>query len=196
MVSKLVTVSLFVEDIEHEKLVHALIRRVAAEKGFAVKARGFLARGGPGRVPRELKLFQRLTSPIEGELLVLVVDAGMKGWHDTHGELEQLIDKERFPSYVVACPEPCVERWYMADPESLREALGANVSPGKFKCERERYKRMLTTDLRNAGHPVLLGGGEFAEEIVAAMDLTRAAKNEPSLKNFLSDFRTELASRR
>ena len=37
----------------------------------------------------------------------------------------------------------------------------------------------------NAGHPVGLGGVEFAEEIVDAMDLYRAGKSEKSLKLFL-----------
>ena len=41
-------------------------------------------------------------------------------------------------------------------------------------------------------HVVGVGGIEFAQEIVAGMDLYRAGKNDRSLKAFLDDLRSKL----
>ena len=49
--------------------------------------------------------------------------------------------------------------------------------------------------LRGLIHPVTLGGVEFALELVEAMDLYRAGRNDPSLKAFLDDFRAILRRR-
>lgn len=46
---------------------------------------------------------------------------------------------------------------------------------------------ILSKAIVDAGHPNTLGGIEFAQELVASMDLYRAAKNEASLKHFLDD---------
>jgi hypothetical protein len=40
----------------------------------------------------------------------------------------------------------------------------------------------------------LLGGIEFAEDLVASMDLYRAGKNEKSLKHFVDDLRAGLGA--
>lgn len=141
----------------------------------------------------ELKLFQRMASAGQSDLLLVAIDANCKGWNGARAELESLIDKDKFPHCVLACPDPHVERWYMADPEGLFKSLEVKVSPGRAKCERDRYKQMLAMALREARHPVLLGGSEFAEEIVESMDMFRAGKNEPSLKHFLSDLKKVLA---
>lgn len=92
----------------------------------------------------------------------------------------------------MACPDPHVELWYLANPQGLGSALGANVSLPRKKCQRDRYKKLLVDALRQAGRIVRLGGAEFAEEIVSAMDLYRAAKNAPSLGSFIDDVRSVL----
>lgn len=195
MGSRPVTISLFVEDLGHERLLRALVNRTATEAGVAVKQQVVSAKGGHGRVLTELKLFQRMASSGQSDLLLVAIDANCKGWNGARTEIESLIDRDKFPHYILACPDPHVERWYMADPEGLFKSLDVKVSPGKVKCERDRYKQMLTTALREAGHPVLLGGSEFADEIVESMDMFRAGKNEPSLKHFLSDLKRMLALR-
>ena len=43
-----------------------------------------------------------------------------------------------------------------------------------------------------AGVVPSLGGIEFADDILAAMDLERAAKADPSLRRFLDDLRQAL----
>ena len=71
--------------------------------------------------------------------------------------------------------------------------FGRRPKLGQRKCERDRYKRILARTIREAGYPTVLGGLEFAEEIVAAMDLYRAGKREKSLKHFVDAARTLLA---
>ena len=46
--------------------------------------------------------------------------------------------------------------------------------------------------VREAGHPPTLGGLEFAQELVGAMDLYRASKNDHSLGAFVNDLRGKL----
>ena len=54
------------------------------------------------------------------------------------------------------------------------------------------YKQILTTTIRQAGHQVILGGVEFAPELVEGMDLYRAGRNDSSLNAFLRDLRAML----
>lgn len=92
----------------------------------------------------------------------------------------------------MACPDPHVERWYLADPESFKEVVGHQPTIGKKKCVRDYYKNALANAVRKAGHPATLGGIEFAQELVERMDLYRAGKNERSLKAFVDDLRGRL----
>jgi hypothetical protein len=82
-----------------------------------------------------------------------------------------------------------VERWYVADPAGLSSALGASVKLPQEKCERDVYKRLLVDAREAAGHMIVLGGAELADEIVRAMDLYRAGRNDAALKAFVSDLR-------
>ena len=188
-------VALFAEDVGHEKFIRALVRRIATEVDVQTQLRVVSALGGHGRALNELKTFQRTVDMGREDLLIIAIDGNCKGWNKARAEIDQVIDKQRFSEVVIACPDPHVERWYMADPEGLKDILGAKVSPGKVKCERGRYKEMFLSSLRAAGQTVLLGGSEFADEIVDGMDLYRAGKNEPSLKHFLDDLRTCLVAR-
>jgi hypothetical protein len=52
--------------------------------------------------------------------------------------------------------------------------------------------RLLVKVIRDAGQIPTLGGIEFAQELVAAMDLYRAAKNDRSLALFVEDMRAAL----
>jgi hypothetical protein len=93
---------------------------------------------------------------------------------------------------AAACPDPHVERWSMADPDSFETLVGRRPALGKEKCTRDRYKKLLAEALRQAGHLAPLGGIEFAAELVAAMDLYRAGRNESSLRAFIREFRQKL----
>lgn len=93
---------------------------------------------------------------------------------------------------VAACPDPHVERWYLADPQSFERVVGKRPDIGTRKCVRDHYKRVLASAIVQGGHPATLGGVEFAPELVEAMDLYRAGRNDSSLKAFVDDFRAKL----
>lgn len=184
------SVAIFCEDVVHEGLLGSLLRRLAGEAKRTVTIRTASGRGGHGRAMAELRAFAE-TEP-SADLIVAAIDANCSRWAQARSEIEKVID--RFPRRAIACPDPHIERWYLADPEGLKKALGARAALGKRKCKRDYYKQRLASALVNAGHQVTLGGAEFATEIVAAMDLYRAGKNEPSLKHFLEAVRQVLSS--
>lgn len=185
-------IHLFGEDIGHERLITALLNRIAGEEGLEnVHVATGSARGGHGRALAELKTHQ-LALRIEGglpDLLVIAIDSNCSPWAKARDAIIKQIDTQAFPSYVLALPDPHIERWYIADPAALKRAADASVVLTRRKCGRDEYKRLLSNALRAAGHPVMVGGAEFAEEIVAEMDFYRAGKNEPSLRHFLETTR-------
>ncbi|MBI5489030.1 MAG: DUF4276 family protein [Deltaproteobacteria bacterium] len=184
-------VEVFCEDVAHERFLDTLVRRLGAEEGIGIVSRLRCARGGHGRVLEELTAFLRAsqTSP---ELLVVAIDANCNRWNPARRAIEDVIDRSRFPRHVVACPDPHIERWLLADPTSLHRVLGAKANPGRRKCARDHYKNVLRRALNAAGHRVTLDGAEFAAEIVASMDLFRAGKAEPSLGHCIDDLRQTL----
>jgi hypothetical protein len=183
-------VAIFCEDIAHERFLDSMVSRCARESARKAHIRTVSARGGHGRAINELKAFQSTREP--ANLLIVAIDSNCKGWTQARADIEAEIDQQRFPSSAVACPDLHVERWYLADPQGLKESLNVRVTLEKRKCERERYKNQLVEALEEAGHSVLLSGAEFASEIVDAMDLYRAGKNEPSLKHFLDQLTAAL----
>jgi len=181
-------VDVFVEDRAHEALICALVARLARQQARAVDLRVRSARGGHSRVLGELKLYQRAVR-IRGipEMLVVAIDANCKSYAATRAEIAAALDDELRELAAIACPDPHVERWYMADPAGFAKVVGRPVQPGRRKCERDLYKRVLSDAVTRAGHVPNLGGIEFAEDIVAEMDFHRAGRRERSLKAFLDD---------
>ncbi len=190
-------VDLFVEDRAHESFVTALLARIAREEGVAVSPRIRTARGGHGRAIAEFRLYQSLVAKGalglgHPDLLVVAIDGNCTTFARKRAEILHATMATFASNLVVACPDPHVERWFLADPESFLGVVGTPVVIGKRKCEREYYKDALAKAIRLAGHPPSLGGIEFAEELVTAMDLYRAGKADRSFKAFLDDLRGKL----
>lgn len=190
-------VDIFVEDHAHEAFIRAAINRCAREKDKIIDLRVRNARGGHGRVMSELKLFQRaiLTtsefSPIP-DVIVIAIDANCKGAMQAQKNIAKNIEIEFTDRTVIACPDPHIEKWYMADPNSFYEIIGRQPRIMKSKCERGFYKNLLEETIRSADHLITLGGIEFAEDLVNAMDFYRAGKNEQSLNAFLNELGGQL----
>ncbi len=126
------------------------------------------------------------------DILVVCIDTNCKRFTEARDEVAKLVEQVAFARTVIACPNPHVERWYLADPEAFKRVVGKRPSLGQRKCERGYYKNKLTRLVRDAGHLPTLGGIEFASEIVDKMDFYRAGKNERSLKLFIEDFRSAI----
>ncbi len=192
-----ITVDIFVEDRAHEALLVPVLRRLAREENIVGSSHVRSARGGHGRAVDELKLYQRIVEIgtlgfARPDLLI----AGIDGNCSTFAKAREAIEGAMIESFsdrlVVACPDPHVERWYLSDPESFTTVVGCRPTVGRKKCVRDHYKQLLATAIQQGGHPPTLGGIEFAAELVEAMDLYRAGKNDHSLKAFVDDLRGKL----
>lgn len=63
--------------------------------------------------------------------------------------------------------------------------FGRGCEAPDSKCERGRYKRLLTEAIRAAGGVPNVGGMEFAEDVVREIDLARAARADRSFARFV-----------
>ena len=187
------SVLLFAEDAGHEQIVGALVQRLAAEHELDIVLRVRSATGGHGRVFEALRRFLR-DLPWQPEpspdLLLVALDANCKGYVACRREVDAALAAYLLP-VVCAIPDPHVERWLLLDGAAFRDVLGKGCSAPDQKCNRDRYKDLLRSAVRATGITPLLGGIEHGEEIIQAMDLTRAALADESLGRFLSAVRAQ-----
>lgn len=190
-------VDIFVEDHAHEDFVVALVKRIADDLNKDVEIRVRSARGGHGRVLKELEIYQK--SVLEGiagmsvpDVLVISIDANCSPYNEMRRNISKVIDAALRGIAVIACPEPHIERWYLADAVSFRKIVGPLRPLGKRKCERDLYKEILSRAVADGGHVPIFGGIEFASELALSMNLFRAGKSERSLNSFVSDLRALL----
>ncbi len=195
-------VGYFLEDIAHEKFVTALVRRVGQEVGLTPPILEHLvynASGGKGRVMTELRNFLRdlqrgIISPTP--VLVVAIDGNCQGYTEKRNEVRQVAERYGYAGELVcAIPDPHIERWYMADPKSLQRAIGAEVRPvlPPYKCEHGRYKRAMLDVFASVGIKPLLGGAEYGNDVVEAMDLYTAQQADPALGHFVDDLKGALS---
>jgi hypothetical protein len=194
-------VDIFVEDRAHEAFLVPMLQRIAREENLVVSPRVRSARGGHGRAIAELKLYQQVVETgmpgfAPPDLLLAGIDGNCSTFAKAKKEIEGATHVPFSGRLVAACPDPHVERWYLADPESFKEVVGLWPRIAKKKCARDYYKDTLAKAVSKAGHPATLGGIEFAQELVERMDLYRGGKNERSLKAFVDDLRGRLRTLR
>lgn len=191
--SKALLIDLFAEDRAHEEWLKPLLERVAREESTAVRIRVRSARGGHSRVITELKTYQRsFEKGIGGQvpdLLIAAVDANCSNFAESQKSIQDALQAQFIGRTIRATPDPHIERWYLADLEAFHEVVGITPSFEAEKCERDYYKAVLAKAVSDAGHPVTLGGIEFARELVDALDYFRAGKADNSLKHFLEELR-------
>ncbi len=190
-------VDVFVEDAAHEQFLLPLLRRMADEARVSVRPHVRAARGGEARALDEMAAAQRVLA--SGGLAAPLADlflVGIDGNCTSANEKRKQIRLRSLPAFadrlVVACPDPHIEKWYMADPESFERVVEARPRLGPEKCKRDHYKRLLASTVRGAGHPALLGGIEFAADLVIAMDLHRAGRADAALGQFVGELRGAL----
>lgn len=185
------SVALIAEDEAHEAFVRALVRRLATEAQVYIALSTVTGRGGSAVAISGLEAYQRAlrrTTSIPA-LLIVAIDSNCKGWNATQALIKAKIDDGLFTNVAVASPDPHVEKWYLADPVGLQKHFGTLPKAPKDKCVRGIYKHALIDYLVASGNMVTIGGAEFADEIVGAMDLYRAGKNDAALKAFVDSIR-------
>ena len=198
--SELLRADLFVEDVAHRRLLESLIERVAREENSTVQCRIRSAQGGHPRAINEFKLYQqnldknvKISAP---DLIVVAIDSNCSTLPKRRSEIESATKAAYQHLLVCACPDPHIERWYMADLDSFYKVIGHQPALGRKKCQRDYYKQILGQAIQKGGYPATLGGIEFASEFVKEMDLYQAGKADSSLKAFLDDLRSKLRIQR
>lgn len=181
---------LFVEDYAHEAFLTPLLKRIAAEEGVDIALRVRTAKGGHGKALAEYRLYQRIVKRRGGslpDLVIVAIDSNCASFAETR----KAIDAATLPLFagktIAACPEPHIERWFFVDLDAFYRVVGHRPSISARKCMRDYYKQQLRAAVRSGGHPVILGGIEFAPDIVAHIDWYRAEKNDRSFKSFRDD---------
>ena len=188
-------VDLFVEDVAHEEFVGALANRIAREEQVALSVQARSARGGHPRAMGEFGTYQTLVekgalASRAPDLVVVVIDGNCTTSRKKRAEIQNATRPRFLDRLVAGCPNPHVERWFLADPDSFHKVVGYRPVLGREKCEREHYKRLLADAIRKGSQPATLGGIEFAAELVEAMNLYRAGRSDSSLRAFIGDLRS------
>lgn len=177
-------VALFVEDYAHRQCVGALVERLAGEHGVDVRLDWRNAVGGHGEAAAQFRRYLRDLERQGGppDLIVVATDANCRGPNARAQEFSALAAPARI---VRAIPDPHIERWLLLDGAAFKRVFGRGCEAPDSKCERRRYKRLLTEAIRAAGGDPRLGGMEFAEDVVRKIDLARAAQADRSFKRFV-----------
>ncbi|HVT16423.1 MAG TPA: hypothetical protein VHQ90_09635 [Thermoanaerobaculia bacterium] len=195
-------IDVFCEDTGHEQFTGSLLRRIARDLQLQLDVQTRNSRGGHGRALREFRTWQRAVAAQHGigsvipDLLVLIIDANCTSWFECRRNLAEAIESSFFPAHVIGCPDPHIERWCFADPQAIQDVLGCPCPADPGKCERAFYKRLLRETIRKAGQPILTGEMEYAPDLIEAMDLFRAGKNQHSLGHFIDEIRGALRRQR
>ena len=177
-------IALFVEDFAHQKVIGALVQRLADESCIDVQFNWRSAVRGHGRVVRELRDYLRdlrgQGSPLP-DLIIVATDANCRGLNERVREMDQTTPAPM----ILAIPDPHIERWLLLDSAAFKTAVGRGCDAPDRKCDRDLYKRRLAAAIHAAGIMPSLGGIEFAEDIVQSMDINRAKRADRSFQRFV-----------
>lgn len=187
-------IALFVEDDAHRQIIGPLVERIAGEQAAAIRLNWRSAVRGHGRVVQELRKYLHDIDRHGGpwpDVIVVATDANCDGFNDRAREFDRH-SKEARTSVVLAIPDPHVERWLLLDGAAFKAAVGQGCDAPDRKCDRARYKQLLIEAVHDAGVTPILGGLEYAEDIVRNMDIDRAARADRSFERFVDDLRTTL----
>ena len=185
---------LFGEDIAHKQVIESLVLRLAQEAGERVNLSWECERGG-SVVDTAFKIYlrelkQNITS--SPSLIIIIKDGNRQGLNKRYKEVNDNIMKELSNNnlvieYIIGIPDPHIERWLLLDSEAFKIAVGKGCNPPSYSPERDYYKKYLLNAIREAEKTPVLGGIEFAEEIVKYMNIEKAMNADKSFKRFAKD---------
>ena len=190
-------VTLFLEDIGHERFIDSLVRRLADQEGVPIEVDVRNASGGASRLDDQFVRFLRDYSVTDRrpDLVVVIRDTDCAGVRTVQSRYSRLVESADYVGdVVIGAPEPHIECWYLADPPALQRVLRAPTQAPipDSRCGASRFKELLAKTVTDAGVVPLLGGIEYAESVVAEMDVYRASANVPSLATFVRELRQAL----
>ncbi len=187
-------VSLFGEDAGHEAVLRALLARMSAEYDVQVRVRSLSATGGFTRVHHKFELYLRDIAKGKvaiPDMIVVATDGNCKGYVERRQEIQRVAQLHPALSgaVVYAIPDPHVERWLLADPAAFRSVLGRGCNLPQHKCQKDFYKQLLVQEVQAANVKPILGGLEYAEDIIGAMDLAAVEMSESSFEKLLKELK-------
>jgi hypothetical protein len=187
-------VSLFGEDAGHEAVLKALLARMSTDYGVELRVSSLSATGGFTRVHYKFESYLndiakgKLATP---DMIVVATDGNCKGYAARLQEIQRAAQPH--PALggiaVYAIPDPHIERWLLADPVAFRAVLGRGCNLPQHKCEKDFYKHLLVREVQAADVRPILGGLEYAEDIIGAMDLAKVELSEPSFEKLLKELK-------
>ena len=186
--------ALFAEDLGHEYMLRPLVERCFRERNITVTVRVYNARGGRGKVITELGQFIRdirvgqIKVP---DVVVTALDSNCTTYRNRRREVERVVGDLSIKT-VYAIPDPHIERWMMLDSEAFKKVLGKGCRPPRGKCDRDRFKKELARAITEADKKPLIGGFEYAEDLVYHMDFARMGKEDRSFKCFLDELDSKI----
>jgi hypothetical protein len=185
-------VILFGEDSAHESVLKAILQRISADYGVAVSVTVRSSIGGYGVALDEfaglLREILLRNGPLP-DLIILTTDSNCKGLTARLKDARKKVPPELEDRIVYAVPAPHIERWLLLDSEAFKAVLGRGCRAPDKKCKRDRYKQHLADAVRAAGLRPLLGGVEYAGDIIEQMDFNRAMAKDESFGHFMKDLR-------
>ncbi len=197
-------VTLIGEDYGHETAIKALLDRYILEHGIVAQTAVLSCQGGMPKVHFEFG--QYLDRIDKGhldlpDLIVVATDSNCAGYTNRRKQMEKVTNRYAAIANTVAyaIPDPHVERWLLADPNAFKKAVGKGCAPlPKLKCNKDEYKDLLYKSVRETGVNPVLGGLEYAEDIMKSANLALLEQSEPSfqltakqIKGFLQQWRLE-----
>lgn len=185
----------FLEDNAHTQFVPVLFRRLADEIGVDLIEKDYGPMGGAGPTIRGIRqLLVDIESNIElrPDAIVVGIDADCSVHGARREQVTRVCERGGYSGdVVVAEPEPHVESWYFADAEAFQRLLRVSGLPPapSVHCRKDDYKDRLREAVRSGREPARLGGVEYGPELVAQMNIPRAAGRVRSLGRFVDEAR-------
>ena len=189
-------INVFCEDSFHENFVGAMLRRFESQYHAGSSFRILSARGGLPRMhvePRGVPARSRQGTTAAADWIMVVVDANCLGYNDRKQVMDRVVQAhpqfQQIVSYAI--PDPHIERWMLVDEVAFRTVFRRGCTLPALKCAKDEYKRLLLREIRDSGIEPILGGEEYADDIVKVMNLGHAEINEPSFGLFLRTLKAQ-----
>lgn len=182
-------IALFVEDYAHRQVIGALVQRIAEECEIAIHLDWRNAVRGHGKVIAELNDYMRDLRRQGGpwpDLIVVATDANCKGINERTREIG---GRDEPAPMILAIPDPHIERWLLLDGAAFKTVFGKGCDAPDQKCDRNRYKQRLIEAIHATGTIPILGGIEYAEDIVQQININRVTQMDRSFRRFVEELR-------
>lgn len=182
-----------------EAFIRAVVLKVAMGVGFYPREVVITTRNSSGGIPAAKASLRNYLRDLDGgredrpDVLVICMDGDCEGPAERAHEIREMLGTRAAPPCIaIATPDPYVERWYVVQPAAIREALGRGPAAVQVppRCSHDVFKELLTQTIESTGTPATLGGYEYADLIVAEMNLHGSATSDRSLMSFVDSLRS------